>query len=77
MKRKLAAGFLERQEAFEVSVVGDVRDVDMLFPHEIKVAGAFATVDDVEAPHSYMLVSRSGQCHTLVVFVNHHATLSD
>lgn len=57
---KIAMVMLERGEDFGVFFVNSVRDIDALLPHEINLSGAYNTVKDVEAPHSFMFLPRSG-----------------
>jgi hypothetical protein len=57
---RMADAFAERGEDFAVMYSNCVRDIGAILPWQVHLKGAYSTVGEVEAPHSYMFVSRSG-----------------
>lgn len=57
---RLADSFATRGEDFHIFLMEDVRDVEQALPWSIRLSGAYSTVDQVEAPHSFMFVPRAG-----------------
>jgi hypothetical protein len=56
----MADAFAERGEDFAVMYSNCIRDLGAILPWQVHLKGAYGTVGDVEAPHSYMFVARSG-----------------
>lgn len=73
--RRLKPMFDERGEDFQVVCLQTVRDYEGMLPWQMSLGGAYATVGEVEAPHSYFFVPRAGSLKAHSVYSPHFVQL--
>ncbi len=57
---RLSSAFASKGEDFRVIYVNSQRDIAAALPWQVRLSGAYATVREVEAPHSFMFLPRAG-----------------